>query len=310
MNFYLDIWIRFSMPNCIYLSIITPTYNREVELEVCYKSLLKQNSKSFEWIIVDDGSTDDTEQLVNSWIDEAKIKIRYFKQENQGRYIALNKGTKEANGYLSMFMDSDDWFVENSIDFIIDYWQSLDEKLQNELCGLSGLCLDKDEQIIGDKYPQEDYISSFFDIRTYDDVKGDKKEIIKLDILKRYLFPYYENQKRVPTTYVLYGMSKIYKSIFVNKPLIYKQYCDDGWSKNINKIRMNNAVSSREYYKYIVNLYYPFKLSKAFIYFANYFRYVFHSGVSLIEAIKNIKFSIMHPVSILVGYLYYRKDKR
>lgn len=292
-----------------FLSIITPTYNRQRELEVCYNSLIIQSCKDFEWIIVDDGSSDDTESLVKSWIEKNKISIRYFKQQNLGRYMALNKGVEKASAFLSMYMDSDDWFVENSIEEIKKYWTSLDLNLRDGICGLSALCYDDHGNLIGDKYPNDGYISDFFSIRVYDDIKGDKKEIIKTSILKQHTFPYFEGQKRVPTTYVLYGIAKKHKSIFINKAIIYKQYMNTGWSKNIDRVRMKNAITSKEYYKYIINLFYPFRYKKSLVFFANYFRYVFHTKESLIKALKQVKFSILHPLSILIGYIYFKKDQ-
>ena len=292
-----------------FLSIITPTYNRAKELTICYETLIKQSNYDFEWIIVDDGSTDESEVIIQKWINANIITIKYFKQENLGRYMALNKGVEEATGYLSMYMDSDDWFVEESIQTINDSWENLSSELQEKLCGLSFLCYDDFGNLIGDEYPKENYISNFFNIRMIDNIKGDKKELIKTEILKQYTFPYFKDQKRMPTTYVLYGISKKYPAMFMNKVIIYKQYIQTGWSKNIDKVRMKNATTSREYYKYIINLYYPFKYIKAFGFYTNYFRYVFHSKVSLISAIKDVKCSILKPMSILLGYVLYQKDK-
>jgi glycosyltransferase involved in cell wall biosynthesis len=292
-----------------FLSIITPTYNRAQELAVCYNSLTSQNNKNFEWIIVDDGSTDDTETLVKSWIESNTICIRYIKQENLGRYMALNKGVEEATGYLSMYMDSDDWFVDNAIDEIQQYWDALDSNLKENLCGLSALCYNEQGDVIGDAFPQDGYISDFFDLRINMNIKGDKKELIKTSILKQYSFPYFPGQKRMPTSYVLYGIAKHYQAIFINKGIIYKQYIQTGWTKNIDNVRMNNAITSREYYKHIVNLHYPFKLKKAIGFYTNYFRYVLHSGYPFAEAFQNLKWSMVTPLGCILGSLFYTKDK-
>ena len=293
-----------------FLSIITPTYNRELELKKCYDTLVTQSLKDFEWIIVDDGSTDETSDLVASWIEQSSITIKYFKQKNLGRYMALNKGVEEASGYLSMYMDSDDWFVDNAIQRIKESWENLSEVLQVKLCGLSFLCYDDFGNLIGDKYPKENYISNFFDIRMVDNVKGDKKELIKTEILKQYTFPYFKDQKRMPTTYVLYGISKKYPAIFINKVVIYKQYIQTGWTKNIDKVRMKNSITSKEYYKHIINLYYPFKYAKALGFYTNYFRYGLHTHTSLKKAISDVKLSFLLPVGVVLGYVLYLKDRR
>jgi hypothetical protein len=207
-------------------------------------------------------------------------------------------------------MDSDDWFVDEAIQTIKESWESLSEELQEKLCGLSFLCYDDFGNLIGDYYPQDNYISNFFDIRMVDNIKGDKKELVKTAILKQFTFPYFEGQKRMPTTYVLYGISKKYSAIFINKVVIYKQYIQTGWSKNIDKVRMNNAITSKEYYKHIINLYYPFKYTKALGFFTNYFRYSFHTHTSLKEAISKVKLSVLLPVGLFLGYVLYLKDRR
>ena len=96
------------------ITIFTPTYNRKKELERLYESLLNQDYDDFEWLIVDDGSIDDTEKYVNSLIKKNEIKIKYFKKENGGKPSAYNKGLDLASGNIFLAIDSDDVFKENS----------------------------------------------------------------------------------------------------------------------------------------------------------------------------------------------------
>lgn len=98
------------------LTIFTPSYNRAYILPKLYESLKRQTDKRFEWVIVDDGSVDDTESLVNGWINESLININYQKQQNQGKHIAINTGVEMANGELFFIVDSDDQLTLNAVE--------------------------------------------------------------------------------------------------------------------------------------------------------------------------------------------------
>ena len=118
------------------ITVFTPTYNRAYILPRLYKSLLRQTNKQFEWIIVDDGSTDNTEEKVNNWIKENKIKIKYYKQENQGKMIAHNKGVEKSEGELFVCVDSDDYLTDNAIEIITKKW--LKVRKINDCIGIGG----------------------------------------------------------------------------------------------------------------------------------------------------------------------------
>ena len=106
----------------IKITIFTPTYNRDYIIINLYKSLLIQTLKDFEWLIIDDGSTDNTELLVSSFIKDNKINIRYIKQQNGGKHRAINKALEEAKGELFFIVDSDDQLVDNAIERILYYF--------------------------------------------------------------------------------------------------------------------------------------------------------------------------------------------
>ena len=108
----------------MFLTIFTPTYNRAYILPNLYESLVNQTSKDFEWVIVDDGSTDETESIVKKWIAESRICIKYIKQENQGKHIAINTGTEHADGELFFIVDSDDSLKNHAVSTISEFWMS------------------------------------------------------------------------------------------------------------------------------------------------------------------------------------------
>ena len=105
------------------ITILTPTYNREKTLKRAYESLLAQTNKDFEWIVVDDGSSDNTKSLIEGFINESKLDIRYIYKTNGGKHTALNVGTAEAKGELLLILDSDDYLSEDAIELSYAYWE-------------------------------------------------------------------------------------------------------------------------------------------------------------------------------------------
>ena len=141
-------------------TIFTPTYNREYTLSRLYDDLKKQTYKDFEWLIVDDGSTDNTEELVKKFIDEDILDIRYIKKKNGGKHTAINTGVKNANGEFFFIVDSDDGLMPNSMDLVIQEWDKLEDK--SEFCGVVGLCSRmEDGKTLGTEIPEEHLICSF-----------------------------------------------------------------------------------------------------------------------------------------------------
>src|SRR5699024_101291 len=120
----------------MFVSICTPTYNRAYTLSRLYESLLEQTDKDFEWVVVADGSTDNTKEIVQEWSDEGKILINYIYQSNQGKHVALNKGMEVARGILFTCLDSDDWFYHNAVQIVREKWT---EKPNEEIAGIIAL---------------------------------------------------------------------------------------------------------------------------------------------------------------------------
>ena len=105
------------------VTVFTPAYNRAYTLGRLYESLLKQTDKRFCWLIVDDGSTDQTEELVSNWIKENRIDIEYYKQENQGKPAAHNTGVELTKTELFTCVDSDDYLTDNAVGEILNAWE-------------------------------------------------------------------------------------------------------------------------------------------------------------------------------------------
>ena len=214
------------------ISIITPTYNRGYILDKLYNSLLKQTNKNFEWIIVDDGSQDNTEDLVKKW--NSDFPIRYFKQKNGGKHRAVNKGVPLAKFKYIFIVDSDDYLPNDSIENVEKMILSIEN--EKNFAGVAGLRIYPDGIPIGN-FPKK--IKSFIDATSLErdkyKITGDKAEVFKKEILLKYPFPEIEEEN-----FISEGISwmKIaadgYKIRWFPIPIYIGEYLEDGLSKSKN----------------------------------------------------------------------------
>lgn len=219
------------------ITIFTPTYNRAYILERCYKSLVKQTNKKFEWLIVDDGSTDNTKEIVQGWINEGKIDIRYFYQKNQGKMIAHNNGVLNARYELFFCLDSDDYLTSNCVEELIDAFIEIenDEKV-------TGIIAKKNfiNKKNNAKFPNIKYVT-LMDLKYKYRYNSDLLLAYKTKILKRFLFPKIEGEKFIPEPYVYDQIDQIGKMILLNKSLNICEYLEDGYTNNIKRNIRQNA---------------------------------------------------------------------
>lgn len=220
------------------ITVFTPTYNRAYILPRLYQSLIEQTNQEFEWIIVDDGSTDNTEDIVQSWIKENKITIRYFKQENQGKMMAHNKGVEEAIGELFVCVDSDDYLTENAVEIITKKWNEL--RIINDCIGIMGAKFIKIGQPTGTKMPENINFSTLYDISAKYKYKGDTILIFKTSVIKRYMFPKIEGEKFIPEGYLYDRINQEGRMAIIQDCIYICEYLNDGYTKNAVELIKNN----------------------------------------------------------------------
>ena len=217
------------------ITVFTPTYNRCDTLKRLYKSLLNQNCKDFCWLIVDDGSADDTQKLVSKWIDENKISIRYYRQENQGKPAAHNKGVELTETELFTCVDSDDYLVSNAIEKISETWRKTQKEDIVGILAFKGYSETKALTNIKNNINKGN-LRFLYD----NGLSGDTMLVFKTDIIKKYSFPKFENEKFIPEAY-LYDLIDQEGSLFVLKEILYIcEYLPGGYSANMAKLLYNN----------------------------------------------------------------------
>ncbi|MFD2562451.1 glycosyltransferase family 2 protein [Aquimarina rubra] len=216
------------------ITVFTPTYNRAYCLHKCYESLIKQSNQDFVWLIIDDGSSDDTETLVASWIKEGKIDIQYHYQENQGMHGGHNAAYRLTETTLNVCIDSDDCMGEEAIDKILVAWEKIKDK--PEFAGLVGLDADPEGKIIGTTIPDHIKETTLYDLYNVHKVLGDKKLVYRTEVVKKYPpYPIFEGERFVPLGYLYQLIDQDYKLLPINEVLCEVEYMQDGSSMNILK---------------------------------------------------------------------------
>lgn len=215
------------------ITVFTPTYNRAFCLGNCYNSLVNQTSQNFKWLIIDDGSTDTTRTLVNEWIKEEKIDIQYHYQNNQGMHGGHNTAYSLIDTELNVCIDSDDFMPIDAIENIEKLWETRDKTLN--LAGIIGLDAFKDGTIV-EKIPETFKYATLSELEVKNKIKGDKKVILKTDVVKQFpSYPIYPYERLVPLGTLYLMIDQHYKYICTNNVFCIIEYLEDGSSKNILK---------------------------------------------------------------------------
>lgn len=229
------------------LTVFTPTYNRAYILKQCYDSLCRQTCKDFVWLIVDDGSSDNTKELVDSWLEKDNgFEIRYTYKENGGMHTAHNKAYELIDTELNVCIDSDDYMTDNAVEIIINEWN---KNKSEDLAGLIGLDAFENGQIIGDKFPNDLYSTTLYDFYYKLKKKGDKKIVYRSELSKLYPYPVFEGEKYVGLAYKYYKLDQKYKLKTLNQVLCIVEYREDGSSKNMIKQYIKNPKGFAFYRK-------------------------------------------------------------
>lgn len=269
------------------ISIITPTYNREKELKRVYDSLIKQTSNDFEWLVVDDGSTDNTKDLIAKYKKEKKIDIRYVYKVNGGKPSAYNQGVEEAKGELLICLDSDDIITSDAIKTINEDYKKIRNK--ENIAGIVYNCsYINDNKIIGTSLPNN-IIDTYYNIYEKHQVKGDKAQVIKTKVAREFPFPIIENEKFVPEALINNRISKQYNFLYKNKTIKAVEYLSNGYTANYFNLVKRNPKSNALYFKEL------YSFNKSFYNVYGYILFSIYSRKKFNEILKKhpAKFKIM-----------------
>lgn len=210
------------------LTVFTPAYNRAHTLHLCYESLLRQSSSDFRWLVIDDGSTDGTRELVLGWIAEGKIAITYHHQPNGGMHAAHNAAYRLIDTELNVCIDSDDYLADNAVELIVERWE---KEGSDRYAGLVGLDARFDGTLIGTGFESAATTLSGFYMRGG---KGDKKLVYRTSVIKSVPeYPVFEGEKYVGLGYKYLLVDLRCELLTMNEILCHVDYGDDGSSRNM-----------------------------------------------------------------------------
>lgn len=229
------------------ITIFTPVYNRAYIIPQLYESLKKQTSKDFEWLIVDDGSSDNIKELVDLWVEKEKdFPIRFIFQKNGGKHTAINRGVQLAQGEFFFIVDSDDYLTPDAVSWIIQASKGIQYDIG--YAGISGIRIHPDGTKIGGGSDFGVINTNALDIRFKYHIVGDLAEIYKTDVLRKYPFPKYENERFCPEALVWNRIARRYNLRYVHKGIYVCEYREDGLTAKITALRRKSPVTSSIYY--------------------------------------------------------------
>lgn len=290
------------------LTIFTPTYNRSRFLHGLYLSLQQQTVNDFEWLIVDDGSTDNTKLTVETIIDgdgnsTSNLHIRYIRKSNGGKHTAINIGVQEAKGKLFLILDSDDTLPSDAIETILSYYDRC--KYKKDCAGVCGLMAHHNGERIGGGFPAEEMYESSLYFRYKLGVTGDLLEVFKTSVLREFPFPEIKGEKFCPEALVWNRIAVKYKLYCFNKVVYYRDYLEGGLTDKIIKIRMESPVATCMTYAEMLDydISWLHKVKAAINYWR--FRCCVQTNTSQVPRVK-CHWRIFRPM----GYMMHIKDKK
>lgn len=282
------------------ISVFTPTYNRADLIHRVFDSLNMQSFKDFEWIVVDDGSTDDTGSLLEYFRDNADYPIKIHRQENSGKARSINVGLELADGELFVCFDSDDWCTANAFSRIAEVWRGLSVEERGVYCGISCLKILQDGALVGEDYTRmgqkgESYINRF-----NKRIKGDKWEVIRTDLHKSALYDLFGNERYMAPEYAWLKIGMTYKTVFLNEALSVVEYQAEGISQNNLSHRVSSPISATRFYQLAWRV--SDSAINRFRAAINCFRFSLHGKVS-----SELPLSI-RLITMIPGWVFYCKD--
>lgn len=287
----------------MFLSILTPTYNRESTLQRLWASLEQQSFKDFEWLIVDDGSIDGTHAFVDDIRARSDLNIRYLYKQNGGKHTALNLGVEHAQGKLTFIVDSDDWLTSDAVAQIRKIYDRY--KDHKEICGYSFLRKFPDGEINGDLFEQDYYEASYIEARVNSsDTHADKAEVYFTHVLREFPFPEFPDEKFLGEDVVWMRIARNYRMIHINKAIYIGDYLSDGLTSNR---RSNNIKSPQGCFCRAIEFTYPDVVAKqrikAVVQLIVYGKF---AGKTVNEIIKASHSKIFTLLLLPAGFVIYR----
>lgn len=292
------------------LTIFTPTYNRRNLIGRLYESLLRQSSYDFEWIVVDDGSSDGTDKYFS--ILEKKVTpfpIIYKKKQNGGKCSAINVGVELARGDYFFIVDSDDFLIADAVSIIISKFDSI-----NTNYSIGAICFLKcypDFSCIGGEVDYKQLDSDFFSYRKVLHYKGDRAEVIKTKVMREFPFPIYEGENFLSESTVWNRIAQKYKCRYYNDKIYLCEYQEGGLSDSSSSLFNKNPKGSMLFYKelYLYSLTFKDKIIYSSLFWRFSFLTDYKDYPELKPEISMYPYLLFYPFYRLIRFFYHKRKK-
>jgi glycosyltransferase involved in cell wall biosynthesis len=291
------------------ITILTVTFNRARLLPRAYESLQEQTYESFEWIVVDDGSTDETRALLAEKTRSAAFPVRYLWQPHTGKHVGINRGVREARGELCVILDSDDRLVPGALERIRYWWETIPIQERSSFAGVVGLYADRTGKLLGSGLPQNVLDTTTIELRTRYRVRGDTLHAYRTDVLRQYPFP--ENLGSFVTEALVWNrIARGYRVRCVNEVWGEVDYQPDGLSARSTLLRVKSPHAARLYYKEFTEI--PdmgISVVRRVREYANFARFSLHAGVPWTQQLQEVQSRVLWALGAPIGAGVFLRDR-
>lgn len=291
------------------VSVVTSTYQRADTLPRLYESLRAQTYRDFEWVLVDDGSDDGTEELVRGWMASSPFPIVYHWQENAGMGIGRNRAIERAGGEYCSLIDSDDWYLPHALERMVATWEGIPAERRQDFANVEGLRVDGAGTLVLDRFPEDVYDCNYFELRARHGIRGDTVGMYRREVLASFPFP--ENLGWHVTPAITWNrIAARYETRFVNEIWAGTEYQASGLSNADTELRLRFSDAQLAYWSEYAAMPRPMSTRNRLRANANYVRYSLLCGVGSRRLATSAPDRLWSTVSAPIGVALYVRDRR
>lgn len=294
-------------------TVFTATYERVHTLPRVRACLESQTFRDFEWLIVDDGSTDGTRELVESWQSGTDFPVRYVFQSHSGKHVAFNRGVREAHGQLFLPLDSDDGAVPQALERFKSRWESIPADRRWQFSAVTALRMNQHGRPVGDRFPGDvtdsDSLEQYFKYR----LRGDKWGFQRTDVLRDHPFPEPPGVRFVSESIVWFAIARHFKTRYVNEYLGIN-FAMDSAEPRLSNLTIITAQGRQLFHKAVIEDYLDYTASAPWLILRsliNYSRYSFIAGIG-IQGQMSVRTAVRKALVLFVtpfGFAFYVGDR-
>jgi hypothetical protein len=292
-----------------WFTIMTPAYNRAQFLPRLYDSLCRQSCQDFEWLLINNGSTDDTDAVAQALAARAPFAMRYrCWPENRGLVAAMNYGVAEARGYFFGELDDDDWLLPEALERCLHHWRAIPSDQRSTFSGVVGLCADPNGRLVSSRLPSAVLDSDAIEIRTKYRSKGDHFGVHQTEVLRAFSFPA-ELGDSVPLALVWNRIASQYKHRYFNEVIAVKDYQRSGGTARATELRVRSPHGPLLYYREFIALPRPIPLRDRLRNYGNLIRFSLHAKVPLGQQVRSSPSIGLWSLALLLGVGLFLRDR-